>query len=69
MKTQRFVLTFTGGGTMPPGDVAQLRVQVTVLDQSHHSLLIEDVPDHLNQLLQAMPQWQAEPERVYKALQ
>jgi hypothetical protein len=68
MKTQRFILTYTGGGALPPGDVAQLQAQVAVLDLSRHGLLVEDVPGHLTQLLQTMPQWRAEPERMYKAL-
>jgi hypothetical protein len=68
MKTQRFILTYTGSGALPPGDVARLQSQVAVLDLSRHSLLVEDVPDHLTQLLQTMPHWQAEPERMYKAL-
>ena len=65
MKTQRFILTYTGEGAMPPGEVTQLRQQVAVLDQSRRSLLVEDTPDHLNQLLLSMPEWQAELERIY----
>jgi hypothetical protein len=57
-----------GRWALPPGDVAQLQAQVAVLDLSRHGLLVEDVPGHLTQLLQTMPQWRAEPERMYKAL-
>lgn len=64
MKTQRFVLTYTGEGPMPSGDVKQLKEQVSVLDQRSQSLLVEDAPEHLSRMLQTMPRWQAGPERM-----
>lgn len=65
MKTQRFVLTYTGQGDMPAGEVTDLKRRVSVLDQSRRSLLVEDTPVHLNQLLLTMPEWRAELERMY----
>ncbi len=65
MKTQRFVLTYTGQGVMPADEVTELKGRVTVLDQSRRSLLVEDTPAHLNQLLLIMPGWRAALERIY----
>lgn len=68
MKTQRFVLTYTGEGLMPSGEVKQWSEQLTVLDQSRQNLLVEDAPEHLTRLLKIMPHWKAGPERLYKGL-
>ena len=69
MKKQRFVLTYTGSGSMPPGDVVQLHERVSVLKQNHQSLLVEAIPEHLSRLLRTMPQWRVWSERAYNLLQ
>ncbi len=68
MKTQRFVLTYTGEGLVPPGEVKQWSEQLAVLDQSRLNLLVEDEASHLTRLLQTMPHWKAGPEQFYKPL-
>lgn len=69
MKTKRFVLTYTGAGSMPPADVVELKDHVSVLDQSRCSLLVEDAPEHLDRLLRTLPRWRSRPERFYQPLQ
>jgi len=68
MKTQRFILTYTGRGTMPTTDLAFLNEHVPVLDHSRRSLLVEDAPEHIRHLLRSMPRWQYRPERMYQPL-
>ena len=68
MKKQRFVLTYIGKGDMPSSDVTFFQTQITVLDQSRCCLLVEDSADHLGQLLQHRPDWQGEPEQMFKTL-
>lgn len=55
-----------GKGDMPSKDVTFLQKQVSVLDQSRRCLLVEDSADHLGQLLQHWPDWQGEPEQMFK---
>lgn len=68
MKKQRFMLRYTGGGPMPPGDLAHFYKRVSVLDQCHKSLLVEDVPEHLSRLLQTIPRWRVWSEWSYNLL-
>lgn len=68
MKKQRFRLTYSGNGPMPPGDVAQFFARVSVLEQSHQSLLVEAIPEHLNRLLRTMPRWRLWSEWAYTLL-
>jgi hypothetical protein len=66
MKTQRYVLRFLGAGLIHPDDISYFQSQLRVLDQSQHCLLVNSTPDHLNQLLEEMPLWQAESERLHQ---
>jgi hypothetical protein len=66
MKTQRYVLRFLGAGPIHPDDISYFQSQLLVLDQSQHCLLVNSTADHLSQLLEEMPLWQAEPERMHQ---
>jgi hypothetical protein len=68
MKTQRYILHFLGAGPIHPDDIAYFQSQLLVLDQSQHCLLVNSTADYLSQLLEQMPLWKAEPERLHQAL-
>lgn len=63
---QRYILRFRGNGAMPPVDVERIKdqVEVTVVDESPRSLLVEAPEQELNDLIEHMPGWIIAQERM-----
>lgn len=66
MANRRFILRFTGTGSIPSADIERIRALpgIDVIDSTSRMLLVEAPEDEVMSLVQSMPEWVLSPEQT-----
>ncbi len=66
MKNRRYILRYTGTGSIPSDEMTRIKKLVTLLDASSKMLLVEGEPASLKRLIPAEADWIVVPETTFR---